>query len=664
MRSLAFAAFVLAVPGALVAQGPPTAAPSAESVRLAVVVHQGRVHLYPGRVPADGEGWIITRDGVRLTRAPLAGAQGPAEFTALVGPDLALVQQVTGTDNSVAAYRRLRSGGSAAGIAQVLSPRTAAALGALFVDSAATAGATHAYEAMLVRLSRPDSALRRARATVRVVPTVVPVPAAPTGRGVDGAVSLAWTPPRFTGAVDDPVVAYVVERADSTGAFARLNELPVMRLADQPSGYRDDRAQPGALYRYRLRAADLLGRLSPPGPAVPVRAPSTRGPLPPSAVAAEVSDGRVRVVWTVAPEPRTVGYHVERSVAGDSTFRRATRALVPVDAPEWTDTLVRGREVYAYRVRAVDAAGLAGMPSNPTTTRALDLRPPTAPTQLVATLLPGHRVRLAWRAVPDRDVRGYEVRRAEQGDTVFARLTGIPLGGTVYVDSGYEGNTLEPGRRYVWRVVAVDSSANVSSAAEAALQLVDDEAPEAPRSLLVRNHLGRHVEVTFTASPSIDVARYVVERRVDGAAPVVVATVTDGRGFVVRDTTATKGRLARWAVVPVDSAGNRGAVIVDTLTFRDVTRPPAPRRVTAVRVAGATTVKWERVVSRDLRGYVVYRAERTDGPRTRLTAAPVTALEFVDRAGSATSRYVVRAVDASGNESDESPVAVTVERRP
>ena len=87
-------------------------------------------------------------------------------------------------------------------------------------------------------------------------------------------------------------------------------------------------------------------------------------------------------------------------------------------------------------------------------------------------------------------------------------------------------------------------------------------------------------------------------------------------------------------------------------------------RVTAVRAAGTTTVRWERVVSRDLRGYVVYRAERTDGLRTRLTAQPVTTLEFIDRAGTATSRYVIRAVDASGNESDESPVAVTVERRP
>ncbi len=68
------------------------------------------------------------------------------------------------------------------------------------------------------------------------------------------------------------------------------------------------------------------------------------------------------------------------------------------------------------------------------------------------------------------------------------------------------------------------------------------------------------------------------------------------------------------------------------------------------------------MVSADLRGYVVYRTERTDGPRTKLTATPITALEFVDRAAPANARYVIRAVDASGNESDESPVAVTVVR--
>jgi fibronectin type 3 domain-containing protein len=274
----------------------------------------------------------------------------------------------------------------------------------------------------------------------------------------------------------------------------------------------------------------------------------------------------------------------------------------------------------------------------------------------------GHQVRLSWRAAPDRDLRGYEVHRAEQGDTAFVRLTGQAINGTVYVDSGYSDNTLEPGREYAWRVFAVDSSGNTSPPAERRLRLVDDEAPDPVRSILVHNQLGRHVEISWSGSPALDVARYIVERVTGGAPATVVATVADRGTFLVRDTTAVKGRLARWQVIAVDSAGNRAVALGDTLTFRDLTRPPSPRRVTAVRTAGVTTVRWERVVSSDLRGYVVYRAERTDGPRVRLTPTPVTVFEFVDRAAPAGARYVVRAVDASGNESDESPVVVALER--
>lgn len=656
-----FALGVLAPPSPLGGQTPRASAPAPVS-RLAIVVADGRVYVYPSRVPSDGEGWIITRDGVRLTPAPMTGVQGPAEFAAAIGNDLELIQRITSTETTVGAYRRLRVGGTASGVAQVLSPRTAAALGALYVDSTVAIASTHTYTAELVRLARPDSVLRRATGTVRVMTMPVMAPGAATARATDGIVTLRWDPPRFTGATDDIIVAYTVERADSAGTFVRITPLPVMRLTNESSAHQDQTVEAGKLYRYRLRAADLIGRLSEPGPAVTIRAPAERGPLPPEQLATEVTDGRVRLVWTISPEPKTRGYIVERTVGGDSTYRRINRTLVPADAPEFTDTLTRGREIYAYRVRAVDAAGRSGIASNPSTTRGLDSQAPRAPSELTATALSAHRVRLGWRAPADRDLRGYEVYRAEEGDTVFARLAVDPTRTPVYVDSGYKDNELEPGRLYTWRITAVDSSGNTSPFAERALRIVDDEAPDPIRSVLVHNQMGRHVEVTWTGSPSLDVARYLVERVVGTGAVTVVATVPARGTFFVRDTTALKGRVATWRVVAVDSAGNRAAPLGDTLTFRDLTRPPAPRRATAVREAGVTTIRWERVVSTDLRGYVVYRAERSDGPRTKLTPAPLMGLEFVDRAAPRGARYVVRAVDASGNESDESPVAVAVER--
>lgn len=664
------AAMVLAPTLAAAQGGPPLRGPAVE--RLAIVVAEGRVHVYPSRVPSESEGWIVSRDGVRLTPEPMRGVRGPAEFAASIGSDLALVQRITSTESSLAAYRRLRAGGTASGVAQVLSPRTALALGALFVDSTAVRGAVHTYVAELVRLAAPDSVLRRATGTVRVADMAVPAPAAPTARVEDGAISIAWRTPPFTGATDDIVVAYIVERADSAGPFERITPLPVMRLTAGMSAHLDAELRPGAPYRYRVRAADLLGRVSAPSAPVAVRASAERGPMPPDQVATEVADGRIRIVWTLSPEPRTRGYLVERTVGGDSVFRRVTRAELPADEPEFADTLVRGREIYTYRVRAIDGEGRVGMPSNAVSARGLDERPPSAPTQLTIAPVRGHAVRLSWRAPPDRDLREYEVLRAEPGDTIFARLKVAVGRRTVFTDSGYEGNTLEPGREYRWRIVAIDSSGNAAPPLEGRYRLVDDEAPEPIRSVLVHNELGRHVTVSWTGSPSIDVARYLVERVVAGGTPALVATVPADAPFAVRDTLVAKGTAAVWRVIAVDSTGNRSLALGDTLTFRDLTRPPSPRRVTAVRATTAaagvaatsveTTVRWERVVSADLRGYVVYRAERSDGPRTRLGEVPAGTLAFVDRAAPRGARYVVRSVDASGNESDESPVAVAVER--
>ena len=120
LRLLVLGALAVARPAT--AQTPAVGAPSgaAEPSRLAIVVADGRVYVYPSRPPLEGEGWIITRDGRSLTASPLVGAQGPAEFATIVGPDLAFLETIADAEGAFAVWRRLRAGGTAAGLAQVL----------------------------------------------------------------------------------------------------------------------------------------------------------------------------------------------------------------------------------------------------------------------------------------------------------------------------------------------------------------------------------------------------------------------------------------------------------------------------------------------------------------------------------------------------------------
>lgn len=72
--------------------------------------------------------------------------------------------------------------------------------------------------------------------------------------------------------------------------------------------------------------------------------------------------------------------------------------------------------------------------------------------------------------------------------------------------------------------------------------------------------------------------------------------------------------------------------------------------------ARSVDLTWTASTSAGVTGYRVYRATASGGPYTEVTTAPVTGTAFTDQIvqGGVTYHYVVRAVDASGNQSTNS----------
>jgi fibronectin type 3 domain-containing protein len=234
---------------------------------------------------------------------------------------------------------------------------------------------------------------------------------------------------------------------------------------------------------------------------------------------------------------------------------------------------------------------------------------------------------------------------------------GQPVTGTEFVDSGYAGAGLVPGGHYALRVSAVDRSYNESAPVQADATIPDDDPPAAPTGFHARNAAGRWVALDWSASPALDVRRYALTRAESGSAPVEVGQYAADAAAGARDTAALHGHRYVYRLEAVDSAGNRGPAAEDTLDFRDLVAPPAPRATAARLTPRGIEVSWERVVEGELAGYNVYRAALPTGAFVRVTSSPVTAQRFVDPGGRPELYYVVRAVDRSANESKPSPAA-------
>jgi len=616
------------------------------------------VYRRPASTPTGaGAAWA------RRTATPVAPERDPSVAAGRLGPDLAVSLRAVRAADAPEMLRRLRADPFAAGVLTYLSRPAAMVLGRLFVDTAASVGAEYDYRVVYTDATGAETN-NSLMGRVRVVDVAPAPPGAPAARASDHEIGLTWSYPHYSGEPTDLVIGFHVYRAagvasgpGGAGAGRRLTGTPVLRN-DAPGAalaFRDQEPANGVPYRYWLTAVDVAGRESAPSPPVTARARDLTPPAAPTELAVRNGDGAVTVTWRLSPEADVAGYHIERSTGLSRPYTRLDRALIPAAGPIWTDSVAGGRQ-YFYRVLAVDSTGNASAPSNSIAAEPVDRTPPAPPAALGATATAG-RLTIRWVRSPSRDVRGYYVYRGESGR--FVRLSARPVEAVTFTDSGYGGNAgarvrLNPGGRYTIRVSAVDSAFNESSKVETQVLVPDDRPPGPPSALRVQNVLGRYVSVSWDASSDRDVARYALSRTGDARAPAVLTFPAAAREW--RDTAVVHGRRYVYRLTAVDSAGNVSGAVADSVDFRDLTPPPAPRATSARLVAGAVRVQWERVVSPELAGYNVYRSGLPTGVFQRLTPAPVSALTFADSTGKGGLFYVVRAVDRSGNESAASPV--------
>lgn len=656
------AAAILGLAASTVLLAPPARA-AAQSSPFWLVPNGDSVVVLLLKPPPVG-GFVVYRASpggtpVRVTEAPVLAVRQPADAAADIGNDLPTVLRMLHTTQSGSVLQRLQADHFTASVLSALYPSVSRVLGRRWVDHGLKPGQTYTYRVMGLDAAGKESAeIGHGTVSVRASrPRAVPKVSAKAG---DGTVTLTWSYPKYTGGAGDFAIGFHVYRSAPGEAEHAIDPVPVLRNDAMTPRFTDPNARNGVRYVYTVRAFDVLGREG-PGASASVTPVDHVPPAPPTELAVQPGDGVVTLVWRMSPELDAAGYLVERSTGLDETFKAVTPERLPVDAPMWVDSAVVGGTQYFYRVIAIDRAGNRSQPSNALSAVPQDHTPPAPPTGLTATAA-HRRLRISWRPSPSSDVRGYYIYRGLSADRLV-RLTGQPVPADTFEDRGYGEQGLHPGGRYLVAVSAVDRSYNESSRVLIHVRVPDDEPPAAPTTLHAGNVDGRYVQLTWSASPALDVAAYVLSRTAVGdtttgdTAVVLGRYPASARRLEARDTTVVLDTHYLYRLVAVDSAGNVGPAATDSLLFRESTPPPAPRYAAASVGQDGVHIRWERVVDRDLAGYNIYRSDIPTGVFTRVNDRLVHGLTFVDPLGRPRYYYVVRAVDGSGNESQSSPVA-------
>ena len=233
----------------------------------------------------------------------------------------------------------------------------------------------------------------------------------------------------------------------------------------------------GSAMVYRVRARAVKARASQDSNIVSARIYSP--PEAPRDVLIEVTETALVVKWSesaVPPGAASRVYRVYRGVLesvgangpqdlSQLKFKSPLQAQGTSPSPEFRDSNFEFGMSYVYTVRSLAQFGsdlVESADSAPIAVTPRDTFPPSAPTGLEITGIPATAqapayVELSWSINPETDLAGYAVYRGDREDSPGERVNTEILPSPTFHDM-----SVQQGRRYYYRVSAVDRAGNES----------------------------------------------------------------------------------------------------------------------------------------------------------------------------------------------------------
>ncbi len=486
-----------------------------------------------------------------------------------------------------------------------------------------------------------------------------------------GHVALVWNAPRADEGDQDltGLDGYRVFRArDTEDAFVLIATVP----AAQTTFTDTTQLKSDVRYFYQISAIDRFDNESARSRSVSVNAADI-GIAAPGGLRTISKVGKIELQWNPSNEDNLLGYLVLRSTSTQAPFEPVSSNIPFTTAQTvYIDRDVDVDVVYFYRVRAVaqdpERGVVVGEASPFVDGQAeVDEMPPAAPSDLSVSLDDEDAgvVLLSW-APPTKDHDGgdltglshYRVFRSRQTASSFVEMAQVPGTQTTFRDTAVEPLTL-----YYYTVNGVDFAKNGGPRSVP----LSVSTPGLATPTQVRAIAGKgKVTLVWTPNSEPKLSGYEVMRYSDPRQPEALATFdTVWPAYV--DSPLVGAQTYAYRVRALGSGGLKSRLSDFVLaTVLDDDLAPAPPDFLYAKLSGDTVIElsWRASTTDEngseqtgLHQYRIYRSEGSGSAGFEwIATVDSTTLSYLDEdlETSTTYNYQVRAIDASGNESEAS----------
>jgi len=280
-----------------------------------------------------------------------------------------------------------------------------------------------------------------------------------------------------------------------------------------------------------------------------------------------------------------------------------------------------------------------------------------------------HKVNLQWPKDPHRLLfTAYHIERSTDG-RAFTRLTQQPyinMESDVQTKTNFSYTDSLPAnyRPYYYRLVGITSFGEESQPGEPIRAMGRDRTPPRPPVKVKATHLGgKRVEIQWEATPAGDLGGFYIGRgtgSLTGFQPLFDKPLPPGiRRYI--DEQAATDTTNYYVVAAVDTSRNAAASLSAYCIIVDTIPPSKPTGLVAkLDTNGRLVLQWKKNPERDVKGYLVVKANQRDHVFTAAVKRPVSGTVFRDtlqlRTLTEKIYYQVKAVDQKDNTSVASDI--------